>query len=700
MTTALTLDPLLPVAIIAALGVGALVAAVLLGGRGRSLRGAAALALTAALLNPSLSREQRDPLTDIVLMLTDESESMTGDQRPQAVARLQADIRAAVVADESLDLVEARVPAGEDGTAFFDALRASLGDTPRGRLAGVIALTDGQAHDAPETPGADPAWTELGAPIHALVVGDVSRRDRRLVVKRAPAYAIVGDRAQFSFIVEDPGAAPGERAQLTLSLDGGEPLRGAGPIGEEIVINAEIRKRGPNVVEIAVEPGEDELTLVNNRTAISVSGVRDRLRVLLVTGEPHAGARAWRDLLKSDPSVDLVHFTILRPPDRSRNDPAPERELSLIPFPTRELFEEKLEDFDLVIFDQYRRRGVLPPLYLDRVATYVERGGALLMAAGPPFASSASLSLTPLAAVLPARPTRDIIEDGFAPIVSAAGAAHPVTADFVAAGADQEWGRWFRVIDAAAFSGDALLETEDGRPLLVLDRVQQGRVALLLSDQAWLWQRGVDGGGPYGELFRRLAHWLMKEPELEEERLRADIAGGVIRLERRAMRPLDGPAEVTTPSGAVLSVPLSEAGPGRYVGEIAVNETGLHRVRSGEETTVAAAGPLNPREFADLRATTAIVADVASLTGGAARYVGTGEAARLPGVRRTTPRGAHSGGALGPEGIGRGWIGLQRNDAYAVSDVTRTPLTPALLALGVALALLAGVWFREGRSKA
>ncbi len=698
MTASVTFDPLAAPLLIAALGALALLAALALGGRGRVLRALAAAALIAALANPSLSRERREPLPDVVLLVSDDSESMALGDRAEAVAELTEDVRAAVEADDMLELVEASVSSGADGTPFFAGLRAALGETPRGRLAGVIAITDGQAHDAPTDVAADPAWADLGAPAHSLIVGDPDQRDRRLVITTAPAYALVGQRARFSFVVEDPGAAPGERAQLSLSLDGGEPIRGAGPIGEEIVIEAEIQKRGWNVVEIEAAPGREELTLINNRTAINVSGVRDSLQVLLVTGEPHAGARAWRDLLKSDPSVELVHFTILRPPDRQKNDPTPESELSLIPFPTRELFEEKLYDFDLVIFDQYRRRNVLPPLYLDNIAKYVERGGALLIAAGPPFASSLSLHRTPLAAVLPAQPTGVVDERAYAARITEAGGAHPVTSDFVTGGDAERWGRWFRRIEATPFSGETLLEAEDGGPLLILDRVRQGRVALLLSDQAWLWRRGVDGGGPFGELFRRLAHWLMREPELEEERLRAEIIDGVLRLERRSMSAPEEPAEITTPSGAVIRTPLTQAGPGRYVGEAAVSETGLHRARSGEETAVASAGPLNPREYADVRATTDVMAPLSALTGGAARFVGTGDEARLPAIRRTRPGAAQAGGrALRGEAVGGGWIGLQRNEAYRVAEVIRRPLAPALVALAVVLSLLAGAWWREGR---
>ena len=141
--------------------------------------------------------------------------------------------------------------------------------------------------------------------------------------------------------------------------------------------------------------------------------MRDRLRVMLVSGEPNQGLRAWRNLLKADPSVDLVHFTILRPPNKQ--DSTPVRELSLIPFPTNELFDAGLGEFDLIVFDSYHRRGILPMMYLGNVVDYVVGGGAVLDAAGPAFASPLSLSGTPLGAILPGRPTGRVFREEFRP---------------------------------------------------------------------------------------------------------------------------------------------------------------------------------------------------------------------------------------------------------------------------------------------
>jgi hypothetical protein len=296
------------------------------------------------------------------------------------------------------------------------------------------------------------------------------------------------------------------------------------PVNRSVTLPVTLQRGGLNVLQIATPEVEGELTGRNNGAIVSINGVRDRLRVLLVSGEPYAGERTWRNLLKSDSAVDLVHFTILRPPDKQ--DFVPVFELSLIAFPTQELFMEKVDEFDLIIFDRYKRRGILPNLYLENVARYVREGGALLISSGEDFAGAESLYRSPLREVMPVEPTARVIEEGFHPTVSEVGRRHPVTEGLEAHAprppeedGTPGWGRWFRLAEVQAIGGNTVMEGPEGRPLLVLDRQGEGRVAMLTSDQAWLWSRGFEGGGPQLELLRRLAHWMMGEPELEEEAL-------------------------------------------------------------------------------------------------------------------------------------------------------------------------------------
>jgi hypothetical protein len=409
--------------------------------------------------------------------------------------------------------------------------------------------------------------------------------------------------------------------------------------------------------------------------------------VLLVSGQPYPGLRVWRNLLKADPAVDLVHFTILRPPEKQ--DGTPIRELALIAFPSRELFEVKLGEFDLIIFDRYSRRGLLPLVYLDNVARYVEEGGALLEAAGPEFAEPHSLYRTPLSRVLPGRPSGEVYERGFRPTVTDLGDLHPVTSGLVHDGDGEngnDWGRWFRQIDVEAPNGQVLMTGVSDRPLLVLERVGEGRVAQLLSDHAWLWARGHEGGGPQATLLRRLVHWLMREPELEEEALRALAVGNGLRIERQSLRAEPVMVEVTSPTGQRFTVELEPVADGLAAAEIEATEDGLYRVQDGEHLAFATPRPIAPVELADMTATAEVLAPIAEHTGGAVSWLGE---RGLPNIRRVeTDRQA----------AGAGWIGLERNRAYTVEGLTQTPLLPAWLAALLLVATAAMAWWREGRA--
>lgn len=676
----LVFAPLIPAPVIAVLALLALAGAGLAlarGLRGWLWRALAALGLAAALMNPALVREQRDPLTDIALIVVDDSASMDVDGRAGAADAAAQAARDLAGRDASLELIEVRGGRAADGTRLMETIQRGLAGIPRERLAGIIIASDGQVHDA-QMAGSD---LGLAAPVHHLLTGDPRARDRRLIISEAPRYGLVGELVSFTLRVEDE-AAEGGTAVVILSVDGGDPIEARVAIGREVQVEAEIRNRGPNVVQIEVEPGSEELTLVNNRAAVSVTGVRDRLRVLLITGEPHNGARAWRNLLKSDPSVDLVHFTILRPLDR--DDSVPADELALIAFPVFELFQMRLDEFDLVIFDRYRRRGILRPLYFENIARYVEEGGALLVTTGPPFAGPDSLARTALAGVLPASPDGTVVETPFTPRISEAGARHPVTAPM--AGGEAGWGDWHRRIGARAVAGETVLESPDGAPLLTLARAGEGRAAILLSDQAWLWARGYDGGGPHDELFRRVAHWLMGEPELDEERLTASVSGGQLTVMRTTLADYAPPLEIEWPSGASATLDMTEAEPGRFTASTEALEQGLVRLRSGDLTAVTASGPLNPREYTDLRPDPEGLSALTDASGGGVFSLGADM--DMPGLRRTR---------AGARQAGLDWAGLQRNESYIVTRADRTPLAPGLALAILLMGLLAGAWRREGR---
>ncbi|APX13319.1 hypothetical protein [Tateyamaria omphalii] len=679
MTGTVLFDPLLPwpiLAVVTALAMAGVVLALIRGLNGWALRGMAALVVLAALAGPSLQQEDRAPLTDIVILAEDQSASQRLNDRSDQTTSAADTIAAALTARENTELRRITVPDGEEdaGTRLMNTLSDALAEEPRARIAGLIALSDGRVHDA-DLP------LDLPAPLHLLLSGRETDWDRRLLVKNAPAFAIIGEPVTLTLRIEDMGAVPAGTglAPLDISVDGAPPQRFNVEVGEDIELPLSLPHGGRNVIQFTVPEADGELTDRNNTALIQMNGVRDRLRVLLVSGEPHAGGRTWRNLLKSDSSVDLVHFTILRPPEKQ--DGVPVGELSLIAFPTRELFLEKIDDFDLIIFDRYKRRGILPALYLDNVARYIRDGGAVLVAAGPDFASADSLYRSPLGSVMPAQPSARVLEEAYRPTVSELGQKHPVTTGLPEAG---DWGRWLRQIEVDAQAGNVVMEGVDGRPLLILDRVEEGRVALLASDHAWLWNRGYEGGGPQLELLRRLAHWMMKEPELEEEALTATATGQSMRIERRTLSDTVPPVVITDPSGNVVELEMTEAGPGRFEALHEGPEIGLYRLQNGDAETVIGLGPAAPKEFEATIATGDVLAQrVESTRGGVLRLEeGT---PRIRTVREGRPA------------AGRGWIGITPRGAYETQDVRQMGLLPPWLVLLLASGFIIGAWLREGR---
>ncbi|HEY9021389.1 MAG: hypothetical protein QUV10_14955 [Paracoccaceae bacterium] len=681
MTGQIIFDPLLPWAVLAVLGGIVVVAGLLALVRGLSgwpLRLLAGIVVLAALTGPGWQEEDRTPLSDIVLMLVDGSSSQAlGDRAVRTVEaadRLETELAAR--ANTEVRRIEVPDGEGDTGTQMMTALNEALAQEPRGRIAGIVALSDGRIHDMDRAP-------DLPAPLHLLHTGLPDDWDRRLIIENAPAFAILGEPVTLSLRIEDMGAVPEgmTNAPLEISVDGGEPQRYEVEIGRTFDLPVTLPHGGRNVIQFTVPEAEGELTDRNNTALVQINGVRDRLRVLLVSGQPHAGGRTWRNLLKSDSSVDLVHFTILRPPDKQ--DGVPVSELSLIAFPTRELFMEKIEDFDLIIFDRYKRRGILPSLYLENVAAYVRNGGAVLVAAGPDFATAASLYRSPLSTVLPARPTARVIEQGFVPQITDLGERHPVTAGLAPEGEDA-WGRWLRQIDLETERGNVVMSGVEDRPLLILDRVDEGRIALLASDQAWLWDRGYEGGGPQLELLRRLAHWMMKEPELEEEAIWAEPTGQTMRIIRRTLEDSAGPVTVTTPSGDEVELPLTEVSPGRFEAIYEGPEIGLYRLTDGDQSSVIGLGPAAPREFEQTIATGEVMQPaIDSLRGGVLPLVD-----GIPAIRNVSQ---------GRPAAGRGWIGLTPREAFETRDLRQTPLLPAWLVLLLASGLIVGAWLREGR---
>jgi hypothetical protein len=705
MTNSFFLAPLVPLELIAGLAaVGLFLAGVALlrGGRGWLLRVLVLLVLVAALANPQAVREERQTQRDIAVLAVDRSSSQdVGDRRGQTDAALamvreqlsrfdDLDVRIIEVSDRLEDGLQnsgATHDASKDGgTRMFSALARETAKIPRQRFAGAVLISDGQIHDVPKLSKNKPL--AISGPVHVLLTGKPNESDRRLVIEQAPGYGIVGNEVTIRYRVEDrlgqkAGSFSGRLAGVRLRYDENQEIVAKIPIGRSGEFKFKLEHAGPTVAELIVDAAPEELSTVNNRALVKINGVRDRLRVLLVSGQPHAGERTWRNLLKSDPSVDLVHFTILRPPEK--DDYTPLRELALIAFPIQELFEIKLPEFDLIVFDRYVVRDVLPPSYMNNIVEFVQGGGALLLALGPEFASLRSLFQTPLGKIIPAPPTGKVLEGGFRPRLTDIGRRHPVTVGLPGSDAKKPtWGRWFRQIEAAARSGLVLMRGIDDRPLLLLERKGKGRIAELLSDHIWLWARGFEGGGPQAELLRRLAHWLMREPDLEEESLKADIRGGRLYVERRSLDIVAAKVTVTLPSGETRTLDLEDTKNGTARAVMKAAGPGLYRVSDGIVTALATMGALNPLELRDLRASAGKVKAVAKASGGGVYWIDKG----IPDFRRTRPeRDSH----------GDGWAGLIANRSFVVSGLVQAPLLPGILVMILVLGGLMAAWHREGR---
>jgi hypothetical protein len=684
-------SPLLPPAALYGLAAAALLVTALLiwrRARGAWFRTAAFALLLLGLADPHFVQENRRPLKDIVAVVVDRSGSQdlagrpgqTDQARDEVVRQLKA------LGDVDLRVVETqREESDTEGTKLFAALRRALVDAPPERIGGAILITDGVVHDIP----ASAAALGFDAPLHALITGHPDERQRRIELVEAPRYGIVGKQQVVAARIRD-SADTGEPVTVTARRDG-EPLATlSARVGERFEVRVPVEHAGPNVIELEIAPVANELAAEGDRAVVNIEGVRDKLHVLLVSGRPHPGERMWRNLLKSDPNVDLVHFTILRPPEKG-NDGTPINELSLIAFPVADLFGRKIKDFDLIIFDRYAQQSILPYVYLDNIVQYVRNGGALLMSDGPEFSTPDGLFYSPLGEISPAEPSGDDIERAFKAQVSELGLKHPVTRGLKGLTmnpGDPDWGRWFRLISAHATSGDTVMTGPDGKPLLILSRVDKGRVGLLLTDQMWLWARGYDGGGPYLDLLRRTAHWLMKEPELEEEALRATARGREVTVERQSVSGQGGDTWLVAPDGTRTKLAMAEVAPGLSRAHVTVDRFGLYRAEDGAHRALVSVGPENSLEMQDVVSTTDKLKPLVETTGGTVRRLAqaAGDSIVMPTLVGLNPAPSYGGAD---------YIGIKRTGSSETIGARSTTLASGFFGLAVLLGMAVLAWLAE-----
>lgn len=613
------------------------------------LRACLAATLAIYLLNPVRNLVQTAPNKSAALLLLDESGSMAVDMRGAQAQKAAKDIQKQYPAQNWQQIAISTKT--DTATKLEPALTAGLSRIAADDLSAVVMVTDGIVHDADTLQ----RFKSLGKPVHVVLAGNPDLVDRKLSVISAPPYALVDHQAKITIRVDDSSGSPA--AQLNWSIDGRQQKPVLVTPNQNMSLVVPITHRGHIDVMMSVAARQNEVTTENNTALVQLNGVRDRLKVLLVSGAPYPGGRLWRDTLKSDPSIDLIHFTILRLP--SSFDVAPNSELSLIPFPVEQLFEQRLGSFDLVIFDSFGALDLLDPGYFTNVSDYVKGGGALFVIAGSEFGRSESLSSTALANILPLTPTGVAEDITYTPQTTIAGKRHPITSTL-----SSGWGPWYQEARVRAETGITLMTGVRGQPLMQIAEVGKGRVGMIASNQLWVWARG-EPPGPWNELTRRMSHWLMKEPDLDSEKLAATASGREIIINRSSLSPRDGSALVVAPDGTRTTVQTRKTDSGA-TGIMSETKTGIYRVtQDGLSTAVMIGG--NVLELRDVRPTDKRLRELAESPGGTVTWLNNG-----------MPR-----------------LTFDSHASEHVTGIRSVPLFPAWLALLLSVGLAALMWFRE-----
>ncbi len=663
--------------------------------RGIWLRLITCLLFLAILSEPSLFREKRQSVPNTVLVIKDESDSMATGNRKDQVAQAEEDIIKAISPLNNYKLETVSIDGNtEKGSAqrethLFENIRSELSRLKPEEISSVILLTDGQIHDVPTSL---PILRDE-TPFHVLLAGRRDAVDRQIIIDKVNSYGIVGKNTSLEFIVRDYGRKntfSSDSVTVKISTPDSQDIFLNDVIPGEITqVEIPVTHAGENVIQIETPALEGELTTLNNKVALTVNGIRDNLKVLLVSGNANIGERTWRNFLKSDPAVELVHFTILRQPDKI--DPAPPEEMSLIVFPFQELFQAKLNDFHLIIFDHYSLQDLLPAFYLQNIKGYVENGGALLIANGPTYSQSGSIYNSPLRDILPSAPFGEPINTLFKPKLTEIGETHPVTlplSDYKLADGSYSWGSWGRIIPVNTLNGSVLMQGKDNLPLLILSKAGKGRIGQITSDQIWLWSRQYQGGGPHSLLLKRLVHWLMKEPSLDETALDITITDSLVKIRQRRLDK-SVPAtnlQLDLPDGTSQNIISTISEDGLWTEtQFEALLPGVYTIDDGFQKRPIVVGDINPPELLDSVTTDEKLKPFLKEQAGSIHW--------LQDMSSILFRERREGQSMS----GRAWLGLERKNSYSLAEIFRYEIIPDYAGLIALMLFLFVSWWREGR---
>jgi hypothetical protein len=398
------------------------------------------------------------------------------------------------------------LPQSDQGTLVIPPLKQALQSVPADRLAGAVIISDTLWHD----PEADITSLKTEVPVHVLSTFR-SGPDRSVTLEKTSAYQLVGKPFSVAVTVRDTTQPGGAEIPLNMYQGDTQTTHNVRN-GEKTEISLNTEHPGRTTLIFATPPLAQEAHLQNNAAVFTLTVFRDRWRVMMVSGSPHPSTRAFRSLFKQDPNIDLVHFSILRRMDSM--DFTPPDEMALIPFPVDELFLNRIDDFDLIVMDRYANLGLLQPIHIQSLRSFIQRGGAFVIMTGAEGLKDDSL-FNALKDIMAIKAYPQTYPD--VPFTPTLGEDHPITQPFVKQTLPLLRGSLPLPLAERA---ELLMETPEKTPVITLWREtpQHGRMAWIATDDVWMWRRQAGEAGaapPFNPLMRRLMHWLLREPDLE-----------------------------------------------------------------------------------------------------------------------------------------------------------------------------------------
>jgi len=527
------------------------------------------------ILNPSINKDKKEYYKDIVLLVSDKSLSISETNKTEEVLNIKKKIINKIqnfsdIEIRNIEISNKNFPIekNDQGTFIIRQIKQEINSLNKKRIAGIIVITDGQIFDKPKI---ESALSKI--PLHFIIAGSKNEKDRVIITEGIPNYAIIGEKIKFSLKIDS--WIDDNKIATDVFLDGKNIFNENLIPNKFHEIEVPIYHSGKNILEIRISQSQNELTFFNNKKIREINGIHDKLRVMLISGEPNMGLRSWRNILNSDPSIELIHFTILRPP--SKRDFTPVKELSLIPFPTQELFAADISKFSLIIFDQYSLQGVLPEKYMNNITEFVLKGGALLDIAGSNHTSQNNIINSPIKKILPSKSEGKNFVEAFTPKLTEIGKRHPITNNLDQNYEVNRWGEWYRHIKTKKIFGKTLLEN-DNYPIMIVGTIGKGRVAQILSDQSWIWIKSNQNKGPLISLLRNTIHWLLKNPELEEDFFTFSKEKNLIKLRLNTLNDQDAAAKIYHPTGKVTNLLLKNNARGQLTGSFLYSERGKYKI--------------------------------------------------------------------------------------------------------------------------